>query len=103
MGGHCAEEMFIGHDQVTTGCGSDLQSATKYADMAVSKFSMFGDEAGFQTTCKSKMSDERKALIDREVQKILKASKQRVTKMLETHEKEVREISVNLYKYDYLN
>lgn len=24
MGGHCAEELFIGRDKVTTGCGSDL-------------------------------------------------------------------------------
>jgi ATP-dependent Zn protease len=25
MGGHCAEELYIGNDKVTTGCGSDLQ------------------------------------------------------------------------------
>jgi len=24
MGGHCAEELFIGQDRVTSGCGSDL-------------------------------------------------------------------------------
>lgn len=24
MGGHCAEELYIGNDQITTGCGSDL-------------------------------------------------------------------------------
>ena len=67
MGGHCAEELFIGREKVTTGCGNDLMNATRYADMAVSKMSMYGDEAGYQTTDKKKMSQERKALIDREV------------------------------------
>ena len=28
MGGHVAEELFIGSDFVTTGCGSDLDNAT---------------------------------------------------------------------------
>ena len=35
MGGHCAEELFIGTDRVTTGCSNDLQGATKMAYGAV--------------------------------------------------------------------
>ena len=35
MGGHVAEELFIGRENVTTGCGSDLKSATELAYMAV--------------------------------------------------------------------
>lgn len=35
MGGHVAEELFIGDKFVTTGCGSDLDNATKLAYMAV--------------------------------------------------------------------
>ena len=47
MGGHCAEELFIGSDRVTSGCGSDLDAATKYATVAVARFGMFGEEAGY--------------------------------------------------------
>jgi ATP-dependent metalloprotease len=35
MGGHVAEQLFIGDNCVTTGCGSDLNSATKLAYRAV--------------------------------------------------------------------
>lgn len=47
MGGHVAEELFIGDKFVTTGCGSDLENATKLAYMAVRKFGMFGEDAGY--------------------------------------------------------
>ena len=47
MGGHCAEELFIGSDRVTSGCGSDLEAATKYAYAAVERFGMFGEGAGY--------------------------------------------------------
>lgn len=103
MGGHVAEELFIGRDKVTTGCGSDLQNATKYAYMAVEKFGMFGEDAGYISTDKNKQSQERLAMIDKKVQEILKESKERVEKLLKKHEKVVRDISVNLYKYDYLD
>ena len=35
MGGHVAEELFIGHDGITSGAGNDLQKATEYAYRAV--------------------------------------------------------------------
>ena len=35
MGGHVAEELFIGRDNVTSGCGNDLQKATEWAYRAV--------------------------------------------------------------------
>ena len=42
-------------------------------------------------------------MIDEKVQQILDESKKRVTTLLTKHEKQIREISINLYKYDYLN
>ena len=49
------------------------------------------------------MSQERLSLIDEKVQSILNESKARVTALLTKHEKQIRDITINLYKYDYLN
>lgn len=64
---------------------------------------MFGEEAGYLSQEKRYMSEERKALIDAKVQEILNESKKRVNALLQSKEREVRDISINLYKYDYLN
>ena len=103
MGGHCAEELYIGSDKVTTGVAGDLKSATDLAYMAVEKFSMFGEDAGFVVAEKRESSEERLAMIDNKVQQILKESKERVSTLLKKKEREVRDITINLYKYDYLN
>lgn len=49
MGGHIAEKLFLGGEQITTGCGSDLKGATNLAYEAVRKYGMFGKEAGFMS------------------------------------------------------
>lgn len=50
MGGHIAEKLFLGDDQITTGCGSDLKGATNMAYEAVRRLGMFGEEIGFIST-----------------------------------------------------
>ena len=47
MGGHIAEKLFLGGEQITTGCGSDLKGATNLAYEAVRKYGMFGEDAGY--------------------------------------------------------
>lgn len=42
MGGHIAEKLIIGNKKISSGCSSDLSSATRYATMAVSNFGMYG-------------------------------------------------------------
>ena len=42
-------------------------------------------------------------MIDEKVQQILKESKERCTALLLKNEKKVREVAINLYKYDYLD
>ena len=102
MGGHCAEELFNGGDQVTSGCSSDLQQATKNAYLAIERFGMYGEDCGYIST-DGKISEQRKSKTDAKVKEILSESKARVTKLLQKHEKQVRDIAVNLYKYDYIN
>ena len=82
MGGHCAEELFIGSDKMTTGCANDLANATKMAYRAVESFGMFGEDAGYISADKNQMSQERLAMIDKKVVEILDESKKRVTKLL---------------------
>ena len=103
MGGHVAEQLFIGDDKMTTGCGSDLDAATKLAYRAVRSFGMFGEDAGYISAPKDNLSEQHNAMVDLKVQQILKESKERVTQLLEGKEKQMRDMSVYLYKYDYLD
>ena len=64
---------------------------------------MFGEDTGYISTDKEKMSQERRAMIDEKVTQILADSKNRVTKLLQNKDTQVRDLAVNLYKYDYLN
>ena len=50
MGGHVAEKLVIGNDKISSGCGSDLQSATGLAIHAVRECGMFGDLVGYNST-----------------------------------------------------
>ena len=59
MGGHCAEELFIGKERVTSGCGSDLDAATKIATQAVNNLGMYGEDAGYISKDKKKISERR--------------------------------------------
>lgn len=71
MGGHVAEKLIIGDENVTSGCSSDLQVATQMAMGAVRHYGMFGDNVSFISRKKDDSSDQRNAEIDKEVQTIL--------------------------------
>ena len=47
MGGLIAEKLFVGRENVTTGCSSDLRGATDIAYAAVRHYGMFGEDAGY--------------------------------------------------------
>ena len=68
MGGHVAEQLFIGDDKMTTGCGSDLDNATKSAYRAVRSFGMFGEDAGYISAAKDTLSESYNAMVDLKVQ-----------------------------------
>ena len=74
MGGHVAEKLIIGNSQVSSGCGSDLQGATKYATEAVRKYGMFGDLVGYNSTDLDQTSQEYNAEVDKAVKQILDVS-----------------------------
>jgi len=103
MGGHIAEKLIIGTEKVSSGCGGDLQGATNLAYRAVRTFGMFGDSTGYISTDPDETSEAYNTMVDLEVKKILEESSVRVTKLLTTKDKELREVAKNLYQYDYLN
>jgi ATP-dependent metalloprotease len=104
MGGHIAERMVLGEKNVTSGCGSDLQGATNLAYHAVRKFGMFGEEGtSFISSDKNETSEDFNAQIDDKVKEILEKSSIRVSNLLKSKELQLRELSKNLFHYDYLN
>jgi len=64
---------------------------------------MFGDEVGYLSTDKEENSEQYNAMVDKAVKKILDESYERVVKLLQSKEREIRELSKNLYWYDYLD
>ena len=103
MGGHVAERMVMGTEKVTSGCGSDLQGATRMAYFAVRKAGMFGEDASWISSDKEDTSENYNAKVDKTVKKILDESFIRVEKLLLSKEKELRNVSKNLYQFDYLD
>lgn len=103
MGGHVAEKLVIGKDNVTSGCSNDLEGATRLAMAAVRHFGMFGDDVSYISRGKDQTSDQHNAQIDSEVQKILDESFHRVQKLLTDQDKELRELSKQLFRHDYLD
>jgi len=104
MGGHIAEKMVLGENNITSGCGSDLQGATNMAYYAVRSCGMFGEEgSSFISADRKETSDDYNSSIDEKVRQILEDSSQRVTKLLEQKDSELRELSRNLFWHDYLD
>ena len=73
------------------------------AQQAVRYFGMFGEDVSYISRQKKDTSDTHNADVDREVQQILDESFARVAKLLTTKDKELRELSKQMYLHDYLD
>ena len=69
MGGRVAEELTLGPDNITTGAGQDMVQATELARRFCMSFSM--SNLGLSSYAQSEPSEEKKAVIDKEVERIL--------------------------------
>ena len=102
MGGRVAEELIFGADKITDGAASDMQQATALARRFVTNFSMSevglsffsGDKRDWQA------SPDRHAAIDAEVEKILRASYERVKTMLVDHRRDLERLAQALVSTD---
>lgn len=63
---------------------------------------MFGEEIGYMSSNTDELSEGMKAKIDHKVKEILQESENRVKDLLLKKGGEIRELSRNLYWYDYL-
>ena len=103
MGGHVAEEIYIGKRQTTSGCSGDFAGATNNAEYAITQLGMFSELTGFVSEDKKKQSEERQAEIDEAIRKVTHNSYERVSKLLESKREEFRRLAKALYHYDYLD
>merc|ERR1712086_145139 len=93
--------LVFGPDEVTSGASSDIQQATRLARNMVTSWG-FSDEVGVVFVGKDDASPEQKALVDREVQRLLAASYERTTKLIKAHRKDLEKIAKALIEYESL-
>lgn len=106
MGGKAAEELIFGPENVTAGCSSDLQQATRIARRMVMNY-------GMSTTADpvpiwldvddyAVMSGEAKREVDEKTQALLTAAYDRARNYLREHEKELHRLAAALVEHETL-
>lgn len=104
MGGKIAEEMLYGKDNVTSGCSSDLSSATSMARSMVTSYGM-SDKIGpvklsdNWETWSGKLRD----LADQETRDYLMESEERTRNLLKDRRVELKRLAEGLLEYETLN
>ena len=71
LGGHIAEKLFLGRNQVTSGCSNDLEQATKIVYEIIRKLGM-DERAGLLATEKVDVSESMNSVIDTQAQNMIK-------------------------------
>ncbi|GFZ08507.1 FTSH protease 4 [Actinidia rufa] len=106
MGGHVAEEIIFGENEVTSGASSNLQQATTLARAMVTKYGM-SKQVGlvahnYDDNGKS-MSTETRLLIEEEVKEFLERSYNNAKTILTTHSKEHHALASALLEHETLS
>ena len=116
MGGRVAEELIFGHDKVTSGASSDIQTATKLAKDMVTKFGMskelgpltFGENEdevflGRSITRHQQISEDTAKKVDAEVKKIIDVGYQRAKKIITEKIDDLHKLAKALILYETLS
>ncbi|CAD8090634.1 unnamed protein product [Paramecium primaurelia] len=104
MGGRAAEDLFLGKDDITSGCSNDLAKATDLAYMFVKQLGM--DDKISLISIQSdrvKTSDQFDYMVDMEVKKILEESYNRVKNLLKVNESKLKDLATELVKRETLS
>ncbi|WVN89778.1 uncharacterized protein L203_105008 [Cryptococcus depauperatus CBS 7841] len=105
LGGRAAEEMIFGHDDVTSGCSSDLQRATDVAARMIRNYG-FSDKVGLVAHGDEEsvyLSGKKKDEIESEIRGFLDAGMSRAANLLKTHEDELHRLAEALVEYETLS
>ncbi|ORX40819.1 peptidase family M41-domain-containing protein [Kockovaella imperatae] len=105
LGGRAAEEMIFGHDDVTSGCSSDLQRATDVAARMIRSYG-FSDKVGLVAHGDEEsvyLSSKKKDEIEGEIKDFLDSGMKRTVKLLKDHEDELHKLAAALVEYETLN
>lgn len=104
MGGKIAEELIYGKENTTSGCGSDLQSATNTARAMVTQYGMSEHVGPVNLADKwESWSGKIRDIADNEVIDMLKASEERTRKLLAEKEVELHRLAQGLMEYETLD
>lgn len=102
MGGRASEELFLGHDNVTTGCSSDLNRATSIGYSYVRELGML-DGVNLINSNKRDLSDDYNYKIDMEVQRILRKSLSDCKKVLWENKELVKKLTDELVERETIS
>merc|ERR1719369_616435 len=103
MGGRVAEEIIFGKEKVTGGASSDLQSATRTAEIMV-KYLGMSDKVGLRVeNDNNNISTAAKELRDTEIKMLLDDSYKRASSLLHSRKKELVLLAEALLKYETLD
>ncbi|OWZ31309.1 ATP-dependent metalloprotease [Cryptococcus neoformans] len=105
LGGRAAEEMIFGHDNVTSGCSSDLQRATDVATRMIRNYG-FSDKVGLVAHGDEEsvyLSSKKKDEIESEIRSFLDQSMTRTENLLKSHEDELHRLADALIEYETLS
>lgn len=104
MGGRVAEEIIFGAENVTSGAASDLETATKIARAMVTRFGMTDKVGPVSHGGKDEaISPATQALIDEEIKRLLKESRERAQNLLRQYSVEHRRLAEALLKHETLS
>lgn len=103
MGGRAAEELIYGPEMVTTGAGMDMRQASDLARRFCIAYSM--SELGLSSFAGGNYepSPEKKAEVDAEVEKILRASYARVVDLMKSNRDKLDRLATALLEHETLD
>ncbi|KAI0361286.1 ATP-dependent metallopeptidase Hfl [Trametes cingulata] len=101
LGGRVSEEIFFGHENITTGAQDDLQKITKIAFEAVANYGMndvvgpvsYGGTNATQESLVKPFSEKTAEMLDEEVRKMIIQAHQRTTELLTKHKDDVEKVA----------
>ncbi|KAG0669130.1 i-AAA protease yme1 [Maudiozyma exigua] len=104
MGGKIAEEIIYGKENTTSGCGSDLQSATGTARAMITQYGM-SDSVGPVNLSDNwdSWSNKIRDVADNEIIEVLKSSEDRTRSLLKQKSVELHRLAEGLIEYETLD